>query len=78
MWNNTSSCSNSSTKVYTVSAILNLVFYKRSHGRKIYKSVYANYFYDTLVILSYSIITYLESFTICIGHERRTDVIGID
>ena len=26
MWYNTSSCSNSSTKVYTVSAILNLVF----------------------------------------------------
>ena len=26
MWYNTSSCSNSSTKVYTVSATLNLVF----------------------------------------------------
>ena len=41
-------------------------------------SVYANYFYDTSVIFSNSIITYREPFTICIGHDRRTDVIGID
>ena len=40
--------------------------------------VYANYFYDTSVIFSNSIITYREPFTICIGHDRRTDVIGID
>ena len=40
--------------------------------------VYANYFYDTSVIFSNSIITDGEPFTICIGHERRTDVIGID
>ena len=41
-------------------------------------TVYANYFYDTSVIFSNSIITYREPFTICIGHDRRTDVIGID
>ena len=41
-------------------------------------AVYANYFYDTSVIFSNSIITYRETFTICIGHDRRTDVIGID
>ena len=41
-------------------------------------SVYANYFYDTSVIFSNSIITYREPFTICIGHDRGTDVIGID
>ena len=40
--------------------------------------MYANYFYDTLVIFSNSIITYRELFTICIGHDRWTDVIGID
>ena len=40
--------------------------------------VYANYFYDTSVIFSNSTITYRELFTICIGHDRRTDVIGID
>ena len=40
--------------------------------------VYANYFYDTSVICSNSIIAYREPFTICIGHDRRTDVIGID
>ena len=40
--------------------------------------MYANYFYDTSVIFSNSIITYRELFTICIGHDRRTDVIGID
>ena len=40
--------------------------------------VYANYFYDTSVIFSNSIITYSEPFTICIGHDRQTDVIGID
>ena len=40
--------------------------------------VYANYFYDTSVIFSNSIIIYREPFTICIGHDRRTDVIGID
>ena len=40
--------------------------------------MYANYFYDTSVIFSNSIITYRETFTICIGHDRRTDVIGID
>ena len=34
--------------------------------------MYANYFYDTSVIFSNSIIT------ICIGHDRRTDVIGLD
>ena len=41
-------------------------------------TVYANYFYDTSVIFSNSIITYREPFIICIGHDRRTDVIGID
>ena len=41
-------------------------------------TMYANYFYDTSVIFSNSIITYRETFTICIGHDRRTDVIGID
>ena len=41
-------------------------------------SVYANYFYDASVIFSNSIITDREPFTICIGHDRRTDVIGID
>ena len=41
-------------------------------------AVYAYYFYDTSVIFSISIITYREPFTICIGHDRRTDVIGID
>ena len=41
-------------------------------------SVYANYFYDTSVIFSNSFITYREPFRICIGHDRRTDVIGID
>ena len=40
--------------------------------------MYANYFYDTSVIFSNSIITYREPFTICIGHDQRTDVIGID
>ena len=38
----------------------------------------ANYFYDTSAIFSNSIITYREPFTICIGHDRQTDVIGID
>ena len=46
--------------------------------KKINISVYANYFYDTSVIFSNYIITYREPFTICIGHDRRTDVIGID
>ena len=41
-------------------------------------SVYANYFYDTSVIFSNSFITYREPFRICIGHDRQTDVIGID
>ena len=41
-------------------------------------AVYANYFYDTLVIFSNYVITYREPFTICIVHDRRTDVIGID
>ena len=41
-------------------------------------TVYANYFYDTSVIFSNSFITYREPFRICIGHNRRTDVIGID
>ena len=36
-----------------------------------------NYFYDTSVIFSNFIITY-RSDLICIGHDRRTDVIGID
>ena len=41
--------------------------------------VYTNYFDDTSVIFSYFIITYREpSNLICIGHDRRTDVIGID
>ena len=40
--------------------------------------MYANYFYDTSVIFGNSIITYREPFIICIGHDRRTDVIGID
>ena len=40
--------------------------------------MYANYFYDTSVIFSNSFITYKEPFRICIGHDRRTDVIGID
>ena len=40
--------------------------------------MYANYFYNTSVIFSNFIITYREPFTICIGHHRRTDVIGID
>ena len=40
--------------------------------------VYANYFYDTSVIFSNSFITYREPFRICIGYDRRTDVIGID
>ena len=40
--------------------------------------MYADYFYDTSVIFSNSIITYREPFKICIGHDRRTDVIGID
>ena len=41
-------------------------------------SVYANYFYGTSVIFSNSIITYREHFTICIGHDQQTYVIGID
>ena len=41
-------------------------------------TVYANYFYDTSVIFSNSFITYREPFRICIGHDRRTDVNGID
>ena len=41
-------------------------------------AVYANYFYDTSVIFSNSIIIYREPFKICIGHDRRTDVFGID
>ena len=41
-------------------------------------AVYPYYFYDTSVIFSNSIITFREPFTICIGHDRRTDVIGID
>ena len=41
-------------------------------------AVYADYFYDTSVIFSNSFITYREPFKICIGHDRRTDVIGID
>ena len=41
-------------------------------------TVYANYFYDTSVIFSNSIITYREPFIICIGHDRRTNLIGID
>ena len=41
-------------------------------------AVYVNHFYDTSVIFSNSIITYREPFTICIGHDRQTDVIGID
>ena len=43
--------------------------------------VYTNYFYDTSVIFSTFIIAYREPFTdhlICIGHDRRTVVIGID
>ena len=41
-------------------------------------TVYANYFYDTSDIFCNSLNTYREHFTICIGHDRRTDVIGID
>ena len=41
-------------------------------------TVYTNYFYDTSVIFSNYIITYRGPFTICIAHDRRTDVIGID
>ena len=41
-------------------------------------TVYADYFYDTSVIFSNPFITYREPFTICISHDRRTDVIGID
>ena len=40
--------------------------------------MYANYFYDTSVFFDNSIIYYREPFTICIGHDRRTDVIDID
>ena len=44
---------------------------------KLQTTVYANYFYDTSVIFSNSIIAYREPFTICIGHDKWTDVIGI-
>ena len=45
---------------------------------ELYFSVCQYYFYDTSVIFSNSIIYYREPFAICIGHDRLTNVIGID
>ena len=45
------------------------------------QTVYTNYFYDTWsfsVILSSHIGTFHRSALICISHDRRTNVIGID
>ena len=58
-----------------------LLMRQKSENYQMYPliTVYANYFYDTSVInFSNSFITYRESFRICIGHDRRTNVIGID